>query len=37
MVCRPDHDWLSDSVRSWPVTLDPTIYTMLRTSSFEDC
>ena len=37
MVCRPDHDWLSDSVRSWPVTLDPTIYTMLSTSSFEDC
>mgnify|MGYP004478450229 FL=1 len=37
MVCRPDHDWLSDSARSWPVTLDPTIYTMLSTSSFEDC
>ena len=37
MVCRPDHDWLSDSERSWPVTLDPTIYTMLSTSSFEDC
>ena len=37
MVCRPDHDWLADAERAWPVTLDPTIYTMLSTSSFEDC